>query len=223
MGSLTKGKGKSADLKDDNNTGGQLMGDPDQDEGSQGINAPDQVDLTEFLPNIQAPADAGDSKEEKLFFLAALSKEDWYQAMVQWLKDHLVLYFLSSIVIAIGADISIQSPADFVNDFVDDTSSFPDFTMWTSQEAYLPAAFHTQKGFKKVINSLWTPPTTGTHQVAMVLALGLMIQDMMCVVEIEPDQCPPGVLKWVASSVLTVKHLDPLLEMGPVLKRLNER
>ena len=60
-------------------------------------------------------------------------------------------------------------------DFVDDTSSFPYFSMWTSQEAYLPAAFHTQKGFKKVINSLHTPTTNGTNQVAMVLALGLMI------------------------------------------------
>src|SRR5882672_12306443 len=45
MGSLTKGKGKSADLKDDDNTAGLHMGDPDPDQGSQGIDAPDQVDL----------------------------------------------------------------------------------------------------------------------------------------------------------------------------------
>src|SRR5882724_3005736 len=43
VGSLSKGKGKSAHQKDDNNTGGPHMGDPDPDQGSQGINAPDQV------------------------------------------------------------------------------------------------------------------------------------------------------------------------------------
>jgi len=32
-GSLSKGKGKSADRKDDNNTGGPHMGDPDPDQG----------------------------------------------------------------------------------------------------------------------------------------------------------------------------------------------
>src|SRR5882724_1645505 len=48
VGSLYKGKGKSADWKDDNNTGGPHMGDPDPDQGSQGINAPDQVGLAEF-------------------------------------------------------------------------------------------------------------------------------------------------------------------------------
>ena len=92
MGSLTKGKGKSANLKDDDNTAGLHMGDPDPDQGSQGIDAPDQVDLTESLHDIQAPPDAGDSKEEKIFFLAVLSKEGPYQAKVQWLKDNLVLY-----------------------------------------------------------------------------------------------------------------------------------
>jgi len=93
VGSLSKGKGKSADQKDDNNTGGPHMGDPDPDQGSQGINALDQVGLAEFLHNIQAPADTGHSKEERLFFLGALSKEATYQAMVQWLKDNLVPIF----------------------------------------------------------------------------------------------------------------------------------
>ena len=61
MGSLTKGRGKSADPKDDHNNTARLhMGDPDSDQGSLGINAPDQVDLTEFVTDIQAPADAGD-------------------------------------------------------------------------------------------------------------------------------------------------------------------
>jgi len=69
------------------------MGDPDPDQGSQGINAPDQVHLSEFLHNIQAPADTGDSKEERLLFLGALSKEATYQDMVQWLKDNLVPTF----------------------------------------------------------------------------------------------------------------------------------
>jgi len=64
------------------------------DQGSQGIDALDQVaDLTEFVTDIQAPADAGDSKEEKLTFLAALSEETLYQARVQWLTDNLVLYY----------------------------------------------------------------------------------------------------------------------------------
>ena len=93
LGSLTKGKGKSVDPKDDNNPGGSHMGDPDPDQGSQGINAPDQVHLSEFLHNIQAPADTGDSKEERLLFLGVLSKEATYQAMVQWLKDNLVPIF----------------------------------------------------------------------------------------------------------------------------------
>ena len=94
MGSLAKGKGKSAYLKADNNTGG-----PHQEEGSQGIDAPDQVDLAEILhDDIQAPANAGDSKEEKLSFLTALSKEGQYQTMVQWLKANLVRYFFSSIL-----------------------------------------------------------------------------------------------------------------------------
>ena len=56
----------------------------------------------------------------------------------------------------------------------------------------------------------------------MVLVLALMIQDIMHAVEIELDQCPPGILKWVASSELTVKHLEELLEMVPVITRLNE-
>jgi len=34
LGSLTKGKGKSVDPKDDNNPGGSHMGDPDPDQGS---------------------------------------------------------------------------------------------------------------------------------------------------------------------------------------------
>ena len=67
--------------------------DPDPDHGSQGINAPDQVDLTELLHDIQAPANAGDSKEDKLFFLGVLLKEATYQAMVQWLEDNLVAIF----------------------------------------------------------------------------------------------------------------------------------
>ena len=96
-----------------------------------------------------------------------------------------------------------------------------DFTTWTYPEPYLPATIHTESGFQEVINSLDTPPN-GPHQVAMVLALGLMIQDIMHVVEIESDQCPPGVPKWVASSELTVKHLEELLEMVPVITRLNE-
>jgi len=44
----------------------------------------------------------------------------------------------------------------------------------------------------------------------------------MHAVEIELDQCPPGVPKWVASSELTVKHLEELLEKAPVITRLNE-
>ena len=94
MGSLTKGQ--SAYPKDDhnNNTARLHMGDPDPDQGSQGIDALDQVaDLTEFVTDIQAPANAGDSKEEKLTFLAVLSEETLYQARVQWLTDNLVLYY----------------------------------------------------------------------------------------------------------------------------------
>src|SRR5882724_6283720 len=73
MPKLTKGKGQSAYPKDDhnNNTARLHIGDPDPDQGSQGIDALDQVaDITEFVTDIQAPADAGDSKEEKLTFLA---------------------------------------------------------------------------------------------------------------------------------------------------------
>src|SRR5467141_187104 len=90
-----------------------------------------------------------------------------------------------------------------------------DFAMWTSQMAYMPPACHTQWGFQKVFRNLCTPPTTGPHQVATVLVLGLMIQDIMQVVEIEPDQCPLGVPKYVASSELTVKDLEALLKMVP--------
>jgi len=93
FGSLTNHKGKSANRVDDNNTGGPHMSDPDPNHGSQGIDAPDQVDLTELLHDKQAPANAGDSKEDKLFFLGALSKEATYQAMVQWLEDNLVAIF----------------------------------------------------------------------------------------------------------------------------------
>src|SRR5882724_9583732 len=57
-------------------------------------------------------------------------------------------------------------------------------------------------GFQKVLDSLRIAPTSEKHQVTMVLALGLMIQDIMCAVEIEPDQCPPGVPEWVALSQL---------------------
>src|SRR5882724_3073334 len=96
------------------------------------------------------------------------------------------------------------------------------FAMWTSQKAYLPCAFHTVVGFQRVLNSLCTIPTISKHQVAMVLAFGLMIRDIMFVVQIEPDQCPPGVPKWVASSPLTVQDLEALLKMAPVLTRLNE-
>jgi len=90
MGSLTKGKGKSANPKGDNNTVGPQTDDPDPDKRSQGIDALGQVHLPEILHNIPAPANAGHSKDERLFFLAQLSKEDPYQAMVQWLKDYLV-------------------------------------------------------------------------------------------------------------------------------------
>src|SRR5882724_13410057 len=89
VGSLTKGKGKSANPKGDNNTVGPQMDDPDPDKRSQGINALGQVHLAGIL-HIPAPVNAGDSKDERLFFLAQLSKEGPYQAMVQWLKDHLV-------------------------------------------------------------------------------------------------------------------------------------
>jgi len=95
--------------------------------------------------------------------------------------------------------------------------------MWTSQKVYLPRAFHTVEGFQRVLNSLWTTPTTSKHQVAMVLAFGLMIRDIMCVVQIEPDQCPPGLPKWVVSSPPTVQNLEALLNMVPVLTRLNEQ
>jgi len=109
---------------------------------------------------------------------------------------------------------------------MNDTSPFNpmlDFAMWTYQEAYLPPAFHTAMGFQKVLNCVCTPPTTSKHQVAMVLAFGLMIRDIMCAVQIEPDQCPPGMPKWVALSPLTVQDLEALLKMAPVLTRLNEQ
>src|SRR5882724_1180241 len=109
---------------------------------------------------------------------------------------------------------------------MNDTSPFNpllEFAMWTSQEAYLPPAFHTTMGFQKVLNSLRIAPTSAKHQVNMVLALGLMIQDIMHAVEIEPDQCPPGVPEWVASSQLTVKHLEELLKVAPTLTTLNEQ
>lgn len=125
---------------------------------------------------------------------------------------------LSSIVNAMVADITIQTTADFMND-----TSHPslDFATWSYPEAYLPATFHTESTFQEVIDSLRTAPD-GPHPVTMVLALGLMIRDIMHAVEIEPDQCPPGVPKWVASSDLTVNHLGPLLEMAPVITSLNE-
>src|SRR5882724_931797 len=127
---------------------------------------------------------------------------------------------LSSIVTAIVADITIQSPADFMNNT---SPLYPslDFSTWTYLEPYLPATFHTESGFQEVINSLDTPPN-GSHQVAMVLALGLMIQDIMHAVEISLDQGPPGLPKWVVSSELTVQHLEELLQMAPVITRLNE-
>jgi len=78
-------------------------------------------------------------------------------------------------------------------------------------------------GISKVLDSLRIAPTSAKHQVTMVLVLGLMIQDIMHAVEIEPDQCPPGVPEWVASSQLTVKHLEALLKMAPsTLTTLNE-
>ena len=73
MGSLTKGKGKSANPKGDNNTVGPQMDDPDPDKGSQGIDALGQVHLAEILHNILDPVNAGDSKDERLLFLAQLS------------------------------------------------------------------------------------------------------------------------------------------------------
>jgi len=51
------------------------MYDPDPDKGSQGIDAPGQVHLAEILHNIPIPVNAGDSKDDRLFFLAQLSKE----------------------------------------------------------------------------------------------------------------------------------------------------
>src|SRR5882724_11073958 len=54
-------------------------------------------------------------------------------------------------------------------------------------------------------------------------AFRLMIRDIICAVQIEPDQCPPGMPKWVALSPLTVQDLEALLKMAPVLTRLNER
>ena len=41
--------------------------------------------------------------------------------------------------------------------------------------------------------------------------------------KIEPDQCLPGVPKWVALLQLTVKHLEALLKMAPTLTTLNEQ
>lgn len=60
------------------------------DEGSPGIDALGRGDLAEILDKIPAPANAGDSKEERLLFLAGLSKERPYQSMVKWLEDHAV-------------------------------------------------------------------------------------------------------------------------------------
>jgi len=74
VGSLTKGKGKSANPKGDNNTVGLQMYDPDPDKGSQGIDAPGQVHLAEILHNIPIPVNAGDSKDDRLFFLATALK-----------------------------------------------------------------------------------------------------------------------------------------------------
>ena len=73
--------------------------DTQEEEGLQGINAPDQVDLGQFLQDTDIPAHvpanipskAGDSKEERIIFLQGLSKEACYQDMVQWLQDNLVI------------------------------------------------------------------------------------------------------------------------------------
>src|SRR5882724_10519550 len=108
---------------------------------------------------------------------------------------------------------------------MNDTSPFNpllDFAMWTYQEAYLPPAFHTAMGFQKFLNCVCTLPTISKHQVAMVLAFEFMIRDIMCAVQIEPNQFPPGMPTWVALSPLTVQDLEALLKMAPVLTRLNE-
>ena len=84
-----KAKGKAVDVHDDTQ----------EEEGSQGINAPNEVDLGQFLQDTDipthvpadSPAKAGDSKEEQNIFLRGLSKEACYQDMVQWLQDNLVI------------------------------------------------------------------------------------------------------------------------------------
>ena len=62
------------------------------------------------------------------------------------------------------------------------------------------------------------------QQAGMVLGMGLMIRDIMCMLQIEPGEYPSRVPAWVAASLLTtVKSVNVLPENAPVLERLNTR
>ena len=67
-------------------------------------------------------------------------------------------------------------------------------------------------------------PVENPKQVGMVLGMGLMIRDIMGVLQIEPGEYPPGVPAWVITSPLnTIEFVNVLLENAPVLERLNTR
>ena len=57
----------------------------------------------------------------------------------------------------------------------------------------------------------------------MVLGLGLMICDIMCGLEIELGECPPGVPEYVALSPLMVQDVEALCKTVPELTPLNAR
>ena len=83
-----KGKGKSADQDDGDPTGGPATDEAEQHQDERHASHKHDCQVL-HLPVV--PANAGDSKEDWLIFLAGLSKCNNYQDMVQWLEANLVL------------------------------------------------------------------------------------------------------------------------------------
>jgi len=75
------------------------MGDPDPDQGSQGINAPDQVGLAEFFHDIQALLILGTPKKKGFSSLGRSRRKLHTRPWCNGLKTIWCLYSLSSIVI----------------------------------------------------------------------------------------------------------------------------
>jgi hypothetical protein len=110
-----------------------------------------------------------------------------------------------------------------LNDTLPILEDSPYFADWTSEDAYLPADFHSKPEFSNYMVIIHTPPANVRQQVVMVLGLGLMIRDISRAMEIEPDVDYPGVPEWVMNSHLTVQDGEALLEGAPALKRFNAR